>query len=197
MIAEKDQVISIVYELRAGSKEGEVVESLNSDNPLTFLYGSGGLLPKFEENLSGLSAGDPFEFLLQSEDAYGPVVESAVVHVPKSVFEIDGQIDESLMQIGNTVPMMDSEGRRLNGKVLAVEEEAVKMDFNHPMAGHDLHFKGEVTEIRKATEEELTHGHVHAGGNGCECGSHEKEGCGSHEKEDCSDHNEGGCGCGN
>ena len=54
MIAEKNKVVSIVYELREGSKEGEVVESLNSDNPFTFLFGTGGLLPKFEEKLSGL-----------------------------------------------------------------------------------------------------------------------------------------------
>mgnify|MGYP006312894545 CR=1 FL=1 len=69
MIAEKDNVVSIVYELRAGSGEGEVVESLTEENPLTFLFGSGGLLPKFEENLSGLSSGDNFEFLLPSEYA--------------------------------------------------------------------------------------------------------------------------------
>ena len=66
MIAEKDNVVSIIYELRSGSKEGDVVEALTVDNPLTFLFGTGGLLPKFEENLSGLNAGDSFEFLLHS-----------------------------------------------------------------------------------------------------------------------------------
>lgn len=199
MIAEKDSVVSIVYELREGSKEGEIVESLNSSNPLTFMFGTGGLLPKFEENLNGLSTGDSFEFLLRSEDAYGPIVENAIVQVPKSVFEVDGKIDETLMQIGNMVPMMDAEGRRLNGRVVAVEGDAVRMDFNHPMAGNDLHFKGQVTEIRNATEEELSHGHVHGNDNGCGCGSKE-EGCndGSCEDDSCKDH-EGkgqGCGCG-
>jgi len=201
MIAEKNSVVSIVYELRNGSKEGDVVESLNNDNPLTFLYGTGGLLPKFEENLNGLTSGDNFEFLLRSEDAYGPVVESAVVHVPKSVFEVDGKIDETLMKIGNTVPMMDAEGRRLNGKVTAIDAEAVEMDFNHPMAGNDLHFKGEVAEVRAATEDELSHGHIHAGG-GCGCGSNEG-GCGDGSCDDkegaCDDQGgegHGGCGCG-
>ena len=141
MIAEKNNVISIVYELRSDSKEGEVVESLTSENPLTFLYGTGGLLPKFEEQLNGMKSGDNFEFLLRSEDAYGPVVENAIVHVPQSVFEVDGSIDENLMKIGTMVPMMDAEGRRLNGKVIALEGDAVKMDFNHPMAGSDLFFK--------------------------------------------------------
>lgn len=199
MIADKNNVVSIVYELREGSKEGEIVESLNDSNPLTFLFGTGGLLPKFEEKLNGLTAGDDFEFLLRSEDAYGPVIENAIVNVPKSVFEIDGKIDESLMQLGNTVPMMDAEGRRLNGKVIAVEPEAVTMDFNHPMAGNDLHFKGQVTEVRNATEEELTHGHLHGHGHGGNCGCGSGEGScseGSCEDVACNDNEGKSCGCG-
>ena len=82
-------------------------------------------------------------------------------------------MDENLLKEGNFVPMMDAEGRRLNGKVITIEAEAVQMDFNHPMAGNDLFFKGQVTEIREATEEELTHGHAHYPGSceGCDdCG---------------------------
>ena len=171
MKAGKDNVVSIVYELRKGSKSGDVVESLDSNNPLTFLFGSGGLLPKFEEYLSGLEAGDSFEFLLNSEDAYGPVVENAIVNVPKHIFEVEGKIDESMLQMGNVIPMMDGEGRRLNGKVMEIQEDVVQMDFNHPMAGEDLHFTGQVTEIREATEEELTHGHVHGSGSHCDDGN--------------------------
>jgi len=192
MIAEKNSVVSIVYELRSGSKEGKIEEALTPENPLTFIFGTGGLLPKFEENLNGLNTGDSFEFLLNSEDAYGPIVESAVVHVPKNIFEVDGKVDENLLKEGNMVPMMDAEGRRLNGKIMAIEAEAVQMDFNHPMAGKDLHFKGEVTEVRVATEEELNHGHTH-GGNGC------GDGCGDSSCDDkgsCGDGEQGGCGCG-
>lgn len=200
MIAEKNSVVSIVYELRAGSNKGEVVESLTSENPLTFLFGTGGLLPKFEEQLNGLTTGDNFEFQLNSEDAYGPIVENAIVHVPQSVFEVEGKIDENLMKIGAVVPMMDSEGRRLNGKVIALEGDAVKMDFNHPMAGEDLYFKGEVTEVRTATEDELSKGHVHAEG-GCGCGGDGEGSCGDGDCEDkgsCNDDGGegGGCGCG-
>lgn len=198
MIAEKNSVVSIMYELRNGSKDGEVVEAVDSENPLQFVYGAGNMLPKFEEHLSGLTTGDNFEFLLKMEDAYGPVVENAVVDVPKSVFEIDGKIDENLMQVGSLVPMMDSQGNRLNGKVIAVEENTVKMDFNHPMAGNDLFFKGEVNEVREATEEELSHGHVHAEG-GCGCGGNGEGSCGDGDCEDkgsCNDDGgQGGCGC--
>jgi FKBP-type peptidyl-prolyl cis-trans isomerase SlyD len=198
MIAEQNSVVSIIYELRSGSKEGEVVESLNNENPLTFLFGTGGMLPKFEEKLSGLTNGDSFEFLLGLEDAYGPVVENAVVQVPQTVFEVDGKIDESMMMVGNTIPMMDAEGRRMNGKVIAIEGDAVKMDFNHPMAGNDLHFKGQVTDVRNATDEELTHGHVHAAG-GCGCGGSESGECndGNCDDDSCNSEAEGGsCGCG-
>jgi FKBP-type peptidyl-prolyl cis-trans isomerase SlyD len=197
MIAEKNNVVSIVYELRSGSKEGDIVEALTPENPLTFLYGTGGLLPKFEENLSGLTSGDNFEFLLNSEDAYGPVVESAVVNVPKSIFMVDGKIDENLLKLGNMVPMMDAEGRRMNGKILSIDEEAVQMDFNHPMAGNDLFFKGQVTEVREATEEELSHGHTHAAG-GCGCGSGEGS-CNDgscDDKGNCDEPKQGGGGCG-
>jgi FKBP-type peptidyl-prolyl cis-trans isomerase SlyD len=94
--------------------------------------------------------------------------------------------------------MMDAEGRRLNGKVITVEGDAVKMDFNHPMAGNDLYFKGEITDVRSATDEELTHGHVHAS-HGCGCGGNghgscEDDDCGCEDKGSCND--EGSCGCG-
>ena len=196
MIAEKNSAVSIVYELRSGSQKGEIVEALTPENPLTFIFGTGGLLPKFEENLSGLTSGDNFEFLLNSEDAYGPIVESAVVHVPKNIFEVDGKTDENMLKVGNMVPMMDAEGRRMNGKILTIDAEAVEMDFNHPMAGNDLFFKGEVTEVREATEEELNHGHSHGDG-GCGCGSGSGDGS-CDDKGSCDDGAQGGgggCGC--
>jgi FKBP-type peptidyl-prolyl cis-trans isomerase SlyD len=86
------------------------------------------------------------------------------------VFQVDGKSDENILSIGNVIPMLDNEGRRLNGTVREVGTDAVKMDFNHPMAGVDLFFKGEVTEVREANEHELSHGHVHSSGSceGCE-----------------------------
>ena len=62
------------------------------------------------------------------------------------------------------LPMRDSEGNLLHGKVAAVDEEYVTMDFNHPLAGKDLHFSGEILEVRAASEEEMSHRHVHGAG---------------------------------
>lgn len=176
----KDRVVSITYELRKDNENGEVVETVTTDNPLTFIYGTGGMLPKFEEKLDGLKAGDAFKFGLNSEDAYGPVVENAIVEVPIDVFKVDGEVDKNILQKGNMVPMMDNSGNRLNGLILDIGEEAVKMDFNHPMAGEDLFFTGTIAEIREATEEELSHGHVHGNGSGCasgNCGGEDGHGC--------------------
>lgn len=170
MLVEDKKVVSIIYELRKNKKDGEVVESLSEDQPLVFLFGSGNLLPKFEENLEGLKPGDSFEFSLKSADAYGEVQSNAIVDVPRSIFQVDGNEDPNLLKIGNTIPMLDREGNRLNGTVKEIGEETVKMDFNHPMAGEDLFFSGKITDIRDANEDELHHGHVHSSGScqGCD-----------------------------
>jgi len=181
MIIESNKVVSIVYELRKDTVDGEIVESLNEDKPLVFLYGSGNLLPKFEENLSGLKKGDDFSFALKTDEAYGAKQDNAVVDVPLDVFKVDGQVDHSMVKVGNAIPMLDNEGRRLNGLVISIGEETVKMDFNHPMAGADLFFNGKVTDIREPNEDELKHGHVHASGS---CGNCGDEGCGSSGSHD-------------
>jgi FKBP-type peptidyl-prolyl cis-trans isomerase SlyD len=169
----KNKVVSLTYQLRVNDQQGDVIESLNTDAPLTFLYGSGSLLPKFEDNISGLAAGDKFDFNLPSQDAYGEINQDAIVDVPLAAFEIDGKIDNKMLAIGNQIPMQDSAGNKLNGTVKQVSNETVTMDFNHPLAGEHLFFTGEITEVREATEEELHHGHAHYEGScdGCEhCG---------------------------
>jgi len=207
MEAAANKVVSIIYELRKNNENGEVVETLSQDNPMTFIMGSGNLLPKFEEHLQGLTAGQSFKFTISSEEGYGPIQENAIVDVPISIFEVDGKTDTNLLQLGNVIPMMDREGRRLNGLVKSVDNETVTMDFNHPMAGVALHFTGEVTEVREATEEELEHGHIHQGcgcsGGGCgdgSCSTDNAEGSCGCDNNDCSseksDHSKGGCGCG-
>jgi FKBP-type peptidyl-prolyl cis-trans isomerase SlyD len=190
MIIEKNKVVSLIYELRVDNSKGDVIESLNDDKPLTFLYGTGALLPKFEANIDGMKVGDAFAFDLKCEDAYGMATEDAVVEIPKHVFEVDGEFDNDMVKEGNAIPMMDGEGNRLNGVVVSVGAETVTMDFNHPLAGDDLHFHGKIVEIREATSEELEHGHIHASsGGGCGCDS----GCGCSTEESSHAHSEGSC----
>ena len=160
------KVISLTYELRSGSAQGDIIETAEQANPAQFLFGTGNLIPEFENQVAHLNQGESFEFTIPSDQAYGPVSQEAVVDLPKSVFVIDGELATDMLEIGNMVPMRDQEGNPLNGRVMEVGEETVKMDFNHPLAGIDLHFKGEVLESRDATDEEVSHGHVHTGQDG-------------------------------
>jgi FKBP-type peptidyl-prolyl cis-trans isomerase SlyD len=167
MKIEKNTVVSVTYHLHAsdGQSEKKFVEKTDGGNPLTFLFGSGNLIQAFEENLQGLGLGDKFQFDIPSGEAYGPVDQDSFVALPLETFKVDGNIDHELLTLGNMVPMMDENGNRIQGKVVEVKENEVLMDFNHMLAGKDLHFSGEVIEVRPATEEEISHGHVH-GPNG-------------------------------
>lgn len=170
MYISKNKVVSLSYELRLEHKDGEIVETVNADRPLTFIYGAGNLLPEFERNIANMQAGDHFAFLLRCEDAYGPATEEAVVEVPISAFMVDGEIDNDVLFEGNAVPMTDSQGNRMNGIVIEIRANSVLMDFNHPLSGDNLFFSGTVVEIREASKEELEHGHIHGSCNsgGCE-----------------------------
>jgi FKBP-type peptidyl-prolyl cis-trans isomerase SlyD len=187
MIIAKDKVVSLTYELRLDNPKGNIIESLSNDSPLIFIYGSGNLLPKFEENIAGLKVGDRFNFNLNATDAYGEVNNEAIVHVPISAFSVNGSIDQDMLHIGNKIPMQDSAGNKLTGIVKEVSDQAVMMDFNHPLAGNHLFFMGEITDIREATEEEMIHGHIHSHG-GCDdgsCGSCCGDSCGGEQGHCC------------
>ncbi|MBD1396232.1 peptidylprolyl isomerase [Pontibacter sp. JH31] len=166
MKIEKNRVVTLSYELRIQNENSEqtLVEIANEENPMVFIYGMSGLPEQFEENLDGKSAGDEFDFKLASEAGYGDFDQNAVVELPMSVFEVEGGIPENMLEVGNFIPMSDSEGNQLQGRVAELRENTVLMDFNHPLAGKELFFKGKVEKVREATAEELDHGHVHGEG---------------------------------
>jgi len=87
-----------------------------------------------------------------------------IVEPEKKIFEIDGKIDDEMVAIGKTITMQDQNGNPLDGKVLALKDESVIMDFNHPLAGESLFFSGKIMDVRDASEEEMSHGHVHGAG---------------------------------
>ena len=183
-----NKYVTLTYDLNVGEgEERELMEQATAENPMAFIYGTNSMLDAFEKQIDGLAAGDSFSFHLTPEEAYGDYDESKILELPKNIFEIDGKIDQEMLFEGNTLPMMDSSGNRLMGSVVAIGEEQVTMDFNHPLAGEIMHFEGKVMEVREATAEEIA---ALFSGGGCGCGS---GGCGS-----CGDGNEsdGACGCG-
>lgn len=177
-IAEKT-FVSLSYTLTV---DGQVVDQASAEQPLSFVYGAGYLLPKFEEHITGLAEGDKYEFTLTPAEGYGETIAEAIVDLPKSVFMIDGAIEDGLLEVGNQIPMSTADGQRMIGVVKEVADETVKMDFNHPMAGKTLNFTGAVVGVREATEADM----MPAGcSGGCNSESCDSESCG-----------DGGCNCG-
>jgi len=165
MIISKNKVVSLTYTLRNGSALGDVVEVADEKNALTFLYGAGMMLPSFEMNISELKTGSDFSFLLKAAEAYGEVNPEAVIEVAKNSFaDQNGVVNEELLQLGKPVMMQDDQGHRMQARIVAVTADKVKLDFNAPMAGKDLHFTGKVMDVREATASEIEHGHVHGPG---------------------------------
>ena len=151
----KNKRVSLVYELRENNPDGKLIEAMDETRPLTFIFGTGRLLPEFESNISLLSKGDPFSFALGFKNAYGERREDMIIDLPISVFERDGNVDEEICRIGNEVPMIDSEGHPLTGVICEIADNSVKMDFNHPMAGINLFFEGQIVDVRNVTDEEI------------------------------------------
>ena len=162
----KNKVVSLTYELKVQNDDGEqdLVETADTNNPMVFLFGASGLPDKFEENLEGKNEGESFSFALEAEEGYGDYDQNALVNIPKNVFEVDGKIDDEMLQEGNYIPMADNAGNHMQGRVMEVGDEEVVMDFNHPLAGMKMFFEGKIVEVREATAEEIAHGHVHGEG---------------------------------
>ncbi len=166
MTITQNKVVSVNYHLtsKIDNEAEELVEQTSKEQPFVFLYGAGGLIPDFEKNLSGKKVGDTFDFRVAAADGYGLHNAEYVAELPKSAFLVDGKFDEERVKVGEEIPMLDGEGNQLYGFVTEIDGDIVVMDFNHPLAGHDLHFVGEVLDVREATAEELDHGHVHGPG---------------------------------
>lgn len=172
-----NKFVSAEYDLYVDTEnnELELMERATAQEPLTFVFGIGMMLPKFEEGLFGLTQNDTFEFTIQTEDAYGPYMDDHVIDLDRSVFEVDGKLDTDMIAEGNMVPLMDTEGNRLNAQIVSVGADKVKVDLNHPLAGETLHFKGRVLEVRDATEEEIAS--IMGGGCGCGCNCDDTDEC--------------------
>lgn len=177
--------VALDYKLEV---DGAVADASQPGQPLKFAYGMGMLLPKFEEAIAGLEPGADFAFTLTPGEGYGEVIKEAVVELPKNVFEVNGEVEAGLLEVGNMIPMADQQGNRLMGRVVSVGY-VVTMDFNHPMAGKTLNFTGKIVDVREVTPEDLQ---GFAGG-GCDCGD---GGCDCGEGDcECGD-KKGACDCG-
>lgn len=195
MKIEQNKVVELCYELEV---EGQIVDRTTKEKPLDYIHGTRSLLPKFEANIEGMEPGSRFSFTLTPEEGYGEHDPNRIIDLPKEAFEVNGEIREDLLVVGNTIPLLNSAGGVVPGVILEVGEASVKMDLNSPMAGKTLNFSGEILTVREATEKELKeglHGELVHSNCGCGCGGHHHDGgCGGHHEGGCGHHHEGGCG---
>ena len=162
MKIEKNKVVSLDYKLTLDSATGELVEETHGSNPLQFIFGVGMMIPSFEENLENMVAGDSFSFLLTAGNAYGELNQEAIISLPIENFaDESGNVDRDRIKVEEMIRMQDQAGQSYQGIIKEVKLESVTVDFNHPMAGKNLYFQGEILEVREPTESELDHGHVH------------------------------------
>ena len=183
-----NKYVAVSYKLYTKNNEGEVelFEETPAGHPFQFISGMGFTLDKFESEILAKQKGDDFDFTIASEDAYGEFMEEAVVELDKKIFEIDGKFDSEYIRPGQVIPLQNAEGQRMNGTVSEVKADKVVVDLNHPLAGFDLNFKGTISELRDASNEEIA-SFVNAMSGGC-------GGCGGCGGGDCEGGCEGGCG---
>lgn len=190
METSENKYITVAYKLYSiEDGERDFEEEAPAAHPFQFISGLGMVLDSFEEQLVNLKPGDKFDFTIAAENAYGEYDEQHVIDLPKNIFMIDGKFDAERIKEGAIVPLMTSDGQHINGSVVEVQADTVVMDMNHPLAGCDLNFVGEVVTNRPATNDELAEvARMMSGGCGCGCDS-----CGGGCGDDCGDH---GCGGG-
>lgn len=140
--------ITVNYKLFIDDPSGELVEETSVEEPYTFKLGSGEQFDAFEKHIIGLEKGDSFSFLVEKEDAFGDIDEEAVVEIAKKVFEHNGKIDESLFEMYKVLPMKDDEGNEYSGVIIAIGEDDITLDFNHPLAGESIWFDGVVLDVK-------------------------------------------------
>ena len=155
MKIEKDRVVRFHYTV---AEQGQAaLESSEGNDPLAILIGHGNIIPGLENAMLGHEDGDAFSVDVVAADAYGEKRDGLTQRVPKKHFE--GQRLEPGMQ----VILNTNHGQRAV-TIQKVGRSDVDVDLNHPMAGRDLHFDINIVDVREATEEELSHGHVHGDG---------------------------------
>lgn len=152
----QDLVVLIEYTLK--NSQGEVLDSSDGGEPLAYLHGFQNIVPGLEKALEGKKKGDELQVKLPPEDAYGPLRDELISKVDKAELK-----DIPNLEVGMQLQAQTPQGIQIF-TVTEIEADKVTLDGNHPLAGEELNFSVKVVEVRKASKEELEHGHVHGPG---------------------------------
>ena len=154
---QKDMVVSMEYTLQV---DGEEIDSSKGQDPLQFLVGHGNIISGLEREMIGMKVGESKEVVVQPADGYGEYDDEAYMDVPRGEFPQDMTVEEGL-----ELSVRDDEGQSRYARIDGIDGDTVTLNFNHPLAGDELHFNVKIVELREPTTEELEHGHVHAAGH--------------------------------
>lgn len=154
----KDVVVTMDYRLEVDGNEIDA-------GPIQFLQGHGNIIPGLENEVEGMTLGEEKEVLVKPEHAYGNYDPDLEIEVPLSTFPEDFEI-----KLGHPMRLQDGEGHVFTGVAMAITDETVTLNLNHPLAGKDLLFKTKVSAIRSATELEITQGGLASGCSSCSSG---------------------------
>jgi FKBP-type peptidyl-prolyl cis-trans isomerase SlyD len=148
------QVVIMQYTLRAD--DGEVLDASTADEPMAYLHGAENIVPGLEKALTGKGVGYKGKVVVEPAEGYGEREDAEPDAIPRRAFPPEMDIEP-----GMTFMAEGPNGEHAPIWVLAVEDDKVIVDSQHPLAGRTLHFEVEVVGIRNATEDELAHGHPH------------------------------------
>jgi len=149
-------VVSMEYTLHV---DGEQLDTSEGQGPLQFLVGYGNVIAGLESEMMGMKVGDSKDVVVQPENGYGEFDDEAFMNVSKKDFPRDMPLE-----VDTELTVRDEEGHARYARVDGVEGDSVRLDFNHSLAGAELHFSVKVVALREPSDEELEHGHVHEEG---------------------------------
>ncbi|GAB1264588.1 peptidylprolyl isomerase [Aurantivibrio infirmus] len=153
-----NSVVAMHYKLTDG--EGQVIDSSEGAEPLTYLHGAGNIIPGLEKALVGKVEGAKVEVEVLPAEGYGEIVPDLIQSIDKSAFQ-----GVETVEAGMSFEAQGPDGSMQRVVVKSVEGDMVTIDANHPLAGMTLNFDVQIVSVREATEQELQHGHVHAHGH--------------------------------
>ncbi|MEZ7887494.1 MAG: FKBP-type peptidyl-prolyl cis-trans isomerase SlyD [Flavobacteriales bacterium] len=139
--------VTLLYKLTYDNAEGELIEETTTEEPMSFSFGKGEMLDAFEEELAGKKGSEEFSFTLTPEQAYGEVQGELVVEYTKDSFLVEGELDEDFLQEGEWIEMTDDDENVFEGMIEENKVNTVLVNFNHPLAGESIHFKGLITKV--------------------------------------------------
>jgi len=132
---------------------GELIDTSQGGLPLVYMHNTNAILPSLERELTGRHESDMFDLVIYPEDAYGYANEELIQEMPREMFASLGEIN-----IGMRVNIKGNDDQSQLVSITKIDDDAIIVDGNHPLAGQVLHFEVAIVTVREPTAEELEQG---------------------------------------